>query len=43
MKRLLWPLAVVIVSAILGAAGLLVVHAGPPSLAAPPDTIAALG
>jgi hypothetical protein len=43
MKRLLWPLAVVIVPAILGAAGLLVVHAGPPSLAAPPDTIAALG
>jgi hypothetical protein len=40
MKRLLWPLAVVIVAAILGAAGLLVAHAAPPAPAAPPDTIA---
>jgi hypothetical protein len=42
MKRLLWPLAVVIVAAILGAAGLLVAHAAPPAPAAPPDTIATL-
>jgi hypothetical protein len=42
MKRLLWPLAVVIVSAILGAAGLLVAHATPPAPAAPPDKIATL-
>lgn len=41
MKRLLWPLAVVIVPAILGAAGLLVVHAGAPAPAAPPGQIAA--
>jgi hypothetical protein len=39
MKRLLWPLAVVIVPTILGAAGLLVAHAAPPA-PAPPDTIA---
>ena len=37
MKRLLWPLAVVIVPAILGAAGLLVAHTARPS--APPDQI----
>lgn len=37
MKRMLWPLAVVIVPAILGAAGLLVAHAAPP---APPETAA---
>jgi hypothetical protein len=42
MKRLLWPLAVVIVPAILGAAGLLVAHAGPPAPAAPPEKPAAL-
>ena len=42
MKRLLWPLAVVIVAAILGGAGLLVAHMGPPAPAAPRDTIAAL-
>ena len=42
MKRLLWPLAVVIVAAILGAAGLLIAHAAPPAPAAPPDTIATL-
>ena len=42
MKRLLWPLAVVIVAAILGAAGLLVAHAAPPAPAAPSDTIATL-
>ena len=42
MKRLLWPLAVVIVPAILGAAGLLVAHAAPPAPTAPSDTIATL-
>jgi hypothetical protein len=42
MKRLLWPLAVVIVAAILGAAGLLIVHVAPSAPAAPPDTIATL-
>ena len=42
MKRLLWPLAVVIVAAILGAAGLLIAHAAPPAPVAPPDTIATL-
>ena len=42
MKKLLWPLAVVIVSAILGAAGLLVAHIGPPAPAAPPEKIATL-
>jgi hypothetical protein len=42
MKRLLWPLAVVIVPAILGAAGLLVAHAGPPAPTAPPEKIATL-
>jgi hypothetical protein len=42
MKRLLWPLAIVIVPAILGAAGLLVAHAAPSAPAAPPDTTATL-
>jgi hypothetical protein len=42
MKRLLWPLAMVIVPAILGAAGLLLVHAAPSATAAPPDTTATL-
>jgi hypothetical protein len=42
MKRVLWPLAVVIVPAILGAARLVVAYAGPPAPAAPPDKIAAL-
>ena len=42
MKRLLWPLAVIIVPAILGAAGLLVARAAPPAPAAPPDKIATL-
>ena len=42
MKRLLWPLAVVIVPAILGAAGVLVAQAAPPAPAAAPDKIAAL-
>jgi len=40
MKRLLWPLAVVIVPAILGAAGLLVAHACLPVETAPPEKIA---
>jgi hypothetical protein len=43
MKRLLWPLAVIIVPAILGVAGLLIAHAAPPAPATPPDKIAALG
>ena len=42
MKRMLWLLAVVIVPAILGAAGLLIARATPPGLTAPPDTIATL-
>ncbi len=42
MKRMLWPLAVVIVPAILGVAGLLLAHAAPPAPTAPPDTIATL-
>ena len=42
MKRLLWPLAVVIVSAVLGVAGLLVARAAPPAPTAPPDTIATI-
>ena len=41
MKRLLWPLAVVIVPAILGVAGFLVAHAAPPAPAASPDKVAA--
>jgi hypothetical protein len=43
MKRLPWLLAVVIVPAILGAAGLLVAHAAPPAPAGPPEKIAAIG
>ena len=43
MKRLLWPLAVVIVPAILGVAGLLVAHVAPPAPGAPPDKVAAQG
>jgi hypothetical protein len=42
MKRLLWPLAVVIVPAILAAAGLLVIRAAPSAPAAPSDTTATL-
>jgi hypothetical protein len=42
MKRLLWPLAVIIVPAVLGAAGLLVARAAPPAPTAPPDKIATL-
>jgi hypothetical protein len=43
MKRLLWPLAVVIVPAILGGAGLLLAHAAPSAPAAPSGTVATLG
>jgi hypothetical protein len=43
MKRLLWPLAVVIVPAILGVAGLLIARAPPPTPAVPPDKVAAPG
>jgi hypothetical protein len=43
MKRLLWPLAVVIVPAILGVAGLLIARAAPPGPAVPPDKVAAPG
>ena len=43
MKRLLWPLAVVVVAAILGGAGLLVAHTGPPAPPPPRNTIATLG
>jgi hypothetical protein len=42
MKRLLWPLAVVIVPAILGGAGLLLAHSAPSAPAAPPGTTATL-
>jgi hypothetical protein len=42
MKRLIWPLAMVIVPTILGVAGLLLVQAAPPVPTAPPDTIATL-
>jgi hypothetical protein len=42
MKRLLWPLAVIIVPAILGVAGLLVARAASPAPAAPPEKTAAL-
>src|SRR5689334_19714615 len=42
MKRLLWPLAIVIVPAILGAAGLLLIRAAPSAQVAPPDTSATL-
>jgi hypothetical protein len=40
MKRLRWPLAVVLIPAILGAVGLLVAHASPPAPARPPATAA---
>ena len=40
MKRLLWPLAVVIVPTILGAAGLLVAHAVPRAPTAAPSQVA---
>ena len=43
MKRLIWPLALVIVPAILGVAGLLVAHVAPPAPGAPPDKVAAQG
>ena len=42
MKRLLWPLALIIVPAILAAAGLLLIHAAPSAPAAPSDTTATL-
>ena len=42
MRRLLWPLAIILVPAILGAAGLLLIHAAPSAPAAPPDTTATL-
>lgn len=42
MKRLLWPLAVVIVPAILGAAGFFLIHTAPSAPAAPQDTAATL-
>ena len=42
MKRLAWPLAVVIVPAILAGAGLLVIHMTPHAPAAPPANTAAL-
>jgi len=41
MKRLLWPLAVLIVPAILGAAGFFLIRTAP-SAPAPPDTAATL-
>jgi len=42
MKRLAWPLAVVIVPAILAGAGLLVIHMTPHAPTAPPANTAAL-
>jgi len=42
MKRLLWPLAMVVVPVILGAAGLLVARMAPPAPPAPPDNTATL-
>lgn len=42
MKRLLWPLALVIVPVALAAAGLLLIHAAPSAPAAPSDTTATL-
>lgn len=42
MKRLLWPAAVLIVPAFLGAAGLLIAHVGPAGPAAPPQTLSTL-
>ena len=41
MKRLRWPLAVVLIPAILGVAGLLVARAAPPAPASPPANTAA--
>jgi hypothetical protein len=41
MKRLLWPLALVLVPAVLGLTGLLLAHTGGPAAAPPPDTTAA--
>ena len=42
MKRLAWPLAVIIVPIILGGAGLLVAYGAAPAPAAPPDAVATL-
>jgi hypothetical protein len=42
MKRLLWPLAVLVVPAILGAAGLFLIHTPVPAPATPSDTAATL-
>ena len=42
MKRLLWPLAVLVVPAILAAAGLFLIHTPVPAPAAPSDTTATL-
>lgn len=42
MKRLLWPLALLVVPAILAAAGLYLIRTAPSGLAAPPDTTATL-
>jgi hypothetical protein len=42
MKRLLWPLAVLVVPAILGAAGLFLIHTPVPAPAVPSDTSATL-
>lgn len=42
MKRLAWPLALIIVPIILGGAGLLVAYGAAPSPAAPPDAVATL-
>ena len=41
MKRLRWALAVVLIPAILGVAGLLVAHVAPPAPAGPPNKVAA--
>jgi hypothetical protein len=42
MKRLLWPLAVLVVPAILAVAGLFLIHTPVPALAPPSDTTATL-
>ncbi len=42
MKKLLWPLALVIVPAVLAAAGLLLIHSAPSAPAASSDTVATL-
>jgi hypothetical protein len=42
MKRLLWPLAVLVVPAVLAAAGLFLIHTPVPAPAAPSDTTATL-